>query len=592
MRQWRYTKYLRINPPKFREAKFWRVNLIFIFIILFGAVIIGRLFFLQVLNQEYWRALAQGQQKIFLEIPGTKGEIFLRDKDSNLYPLAINKDWFLVYAAPNEVKEKTDTAQKLSEILELEKDFILEKLNKEAFYTVIKKRLTDEELEKIKKLNLAGIYLEKERGRFYPQKFLASQTIGFLKTDGEGEYGIEGYYNDILEGEKGFQERERSAQGFFLAFAERFLPAEKGSDLILALDYNIQFMAEKLLEEAKKNLEIEEGTIIVGDPISGEILALANFPNFDPNQYSKVEDWEIFQNGAIQKIFEPGSVFKPVVMAAGLNEGKLTPSTTYEDKGFVKVGGYTIYNYDNRVWGQKTMTEVLEMSINTGAVFAEKQVGHNLFLKYLEKFAIFEPTGIDLEGEIFSENKEFKKGYEINFTTASFGQGIEMTPIQLFRVFSTIANKGKLIKPYVIKKVLTDGKEKETQPVISDSQIISSPAALQLTKMLVSVVEQGYAKRAKIPGYYIAGKTGTAQIPWSALGIDKSGYSDKTIQSFIGFAPAYNPRFQILVKLNNPKARTAEYSAVPIFRELAKYIIDYYQIPPDYELNEEGAKGT
>src|SRR4030042_2738910 len=167
-----------------------------------------------------------------------------------------------------------------------------------------------------------------------------------------------------------------------------------------------------------------------------------------------------------------------------------------------------------------------------------------------------------------------------------------MTPIQFFRAFSGIANKGILVKPHVIKKVLTDGEEKEVQPEVLDTQIISSQASSQLIKMLVSVVEQGYAKRAKIPGYYMAGKTGTAQISWSALGVNKAGYSDKTVQSFIGFAPAYNPRFQILVKLNNPKAKTAEYSAMPIYRELAKYIIDYYQIPPDYELNEEETEGT
>jgi len=563
--------------------KHWRINLIFIFIIIFGAAIIGRLFFLQVLNQNYWRALAKGQQKLFLEIPGERGEIFIKDKNDNLYSLAVNKEWPFVYVAPNEIERKEETAQKLSEILELDKDFILEKLNKETFYEVIKKKLDNEEIERLKESNLSGVYLEKERGRYYPQAFLTSQTVGFLDADGKGNYGIEGYYNDILEGKEGFQEGERSAQGFFLAFSERFLPAEKGSDLILTLDYNIQFMAEKLLKEAEENLEIEGGTIIIGDPVSGEILALANFPSFDPNEYSKVEDWDIFQNPAIQKIFEPGSAFKPIVIAAGLNEEKITPQTTYIDEGFVKIGGYTIYNYGNRVWGQKTITEVLEKSINTGAVFAEKQVGHNLFLEYIEKFGIFEPTGIDLDGEVSSENQEFKKGYEINFATASFGQGIEMTPIQLFRAFSGIANKGKMVKPYIVKKALINGEETEVQPEVSGFQVISSQSAFQLTKMLVNVVEEGYAKGAKIPGYYIAGKTGTAQVPLAALEIKKSGYSDKTIQSFLGFAPAYNPHFLILVKLNNPKAKTAEYSAVPIFHELAKYIIDYLQIPPDYE---------
>ena len=229
------------------------------------------------------------------------------------------------------------------------------------------------------------------------------------------------------------------------------------------------------------------------------------------------------------------------------------------------------------------MTEVLEKSINTGAVFAESQLGHNLFLEYIKRFGILEKTKIDLGGEIFSLNSNFQEGYEVNFATASFGQGIEMTPMQLARAFAAIANGGKLLKPHVVKKIITDGNEEIIPPEISNSQVIISKTASQLTSMLVSVVENGYAKRAKIPGYFIAGKTGTAQVPWGALGIQKSGYSEKTIQTFVGFAPAYHPRFLILVKLNNPTTRTAEYSAIPLFQEFAKYIIDYYQIPPDYE---------
>jgi len=265
-------------------------------------------------------------------------------------------------------------------------------------------------------------------------------------------------------------------------------------------------------------------------------------------------------------------------MASALNEGKITPSTTYTDPGAIKISGFTIFNYGQRVYpGKITMTEVLEKSINTGAVFAERQISHQTFLDYIEKFGFFEPTGIDLQGEVFSTNSNLKKGYEVNFATASFGQGIEMTPIQLFGAFSAISNGGKLVKPYMLENPDPNLDE------IKGRQIISQKTAAQLTAMLVSVVENGFGKSAKIPGYYIAGKTGTAQIAFSALGIDKSGYSEKTIQTFAGFAPAFNPRFLILVKLDNPKTRTAEYSAVPIFRELAKYIIDYYQIPPDYQ---------
>lgn len=563
--------------------KHWRINLIFLFVFLFAAAIISRLIFIQILNQEYWKALAKGQQKFFLQIPGERGEIFLGDRDGNLYSLAINKKFDFVYVVPNEIEEKEDTAEILSQILNLEKDFILSKLQTDSLYSLLENKLSEGQLKEIEELHYPGVYLGKESLRYYPQQSLASHVTGFFGRGEVGQYGVEGYHHEVLEGTEGFREGERAAQGFLLTFSERFLPAKEGADLILTLDYNIQFKAEKLLQKSIEELEAEEGTIIVMDPYSGEILALANFPNFNLNQYAKQENFEIFQNGATQKIFEPGSVFKPFVMAAALDQGKITPDTTYEDKGSVKIGGYTIYNYDERVWGERTMTEVLEKSINTGAVFVENQLSHDLFLQYLERFGIFEKTGIDLEGEISSLNLNLKKGYEINFATASFGQGIEMTAIQLVRAFSVIANGGKLPKPHLVKKIIVDGKEKEIELEVSNSQVISQRTASQLTAMLVSVVENGFAKGARIPGYFITGKTGTAQIPWGALGIDKSGYSDKTIQTFVGFAPAFNPQFLILVKLNNPKTKTAEYSTVPVFQELAKYIIDYYQIPPDYE---------
>lgn len=229
------------------------------------------------------------------------------------------------------------------------------------------------------------------------------------------------------------------------------------------------------------------------------------------------------------------------------------------------------------------MTDVLEESINTGAVFVQEKLGEDLFLKYLEKFGFFEKTDIDLQGEVFSLNENLKQGYKRDFAVASFGQGIQITPIQLVRAFGAIANGGKLMKPYLADKVFKNGKIVESSPAVVRDNVISSKTASELSAMMVSVVEKGSGKAAKIPGYYIAGKTGTAQVSFSALDINKKGYSDKTWQSFIGFAPAFNARFVILVKLDDPAAKTAEYSAVPIFKELAKYIIDYLEIPPDYE---------
>ena len=542
--------------------KKWRYNLIFILIILFGAAIISRLVYIQIVRHDLYMAWAQGQQNLFQPVKGERGKIFFKDGEI----LATNLKTKYLFVSPYEVEEKEKTAQELSQILGLEKEGILAKLEKDSLFEKIKADLTEEKEKLIRELNLSGVYIEEALFRNYPQEYMASQIVGFLGGEENGQYGIEGYYDNLLQGKELIRKSD-TIQGSY-----------NGSDIFLTLDYNIQFKSEKLLKKAKQDLDIEGGEIIVLDPRTGRIIALANFPNFNPNNYSEIEDFEIFQNGAIQKLYEPGSSFKPITMAAAIDQGKVTPQTVYTDKGKIKIGEYTIENYNSRVFGEKTMTEILENSINTGAVFAENQLGHDLFLKYINSFGFFEPTEIDLQGEVFSENKIFKRGYEINFATASFGQGIEITPIQLARAFTAIANEGRLIKPYIVEKIATSGEEKKTLPEISSEQVISSKTASQLTAMLVSVVENGFAKSAKVLGYYLAGKTGTAQVP------EKGVYSpDKTWQSFVGFGPAFNPKFLILIKLDNPKARTAEYSAAPIFKELAKYIIDYYKIPPDYE---------
>lgn len=554
-----------------------RINLVLIFIFVFGAAILGRLVFLQILHHEFYKALAEGQQKILTPTIGERGEIFFQNGE----PLAINRGGKYLFVCPKEIKEKEKTAEALSQILGVDKDWILQKVKKTNLFELIKHRLSEEEQAFVKEKNLPGVYLEDEIFRYYPQKNLTSHITGFLGGDGTGQYGIEGYYDEILKGKEILSEKERGPTGF-LDFPD-LQKESKGKDIFLTIDPGIQFMAEKVLSEFQEKLGFEGGQILVLDPGSGKILALSQIPNFDPNYYSKIEDPEIFKNAVTQKIFEPGSVFKPVVMAAALNEEKVTPKTTYVDKGEVQIGGWVIYNYDNRTWGERTMTEVLEKSINTGAVFAERQVGHDAFLNYIEKFGLFEKTGVDLQGEVFSENLEFKKGYEINFATAAFGQGIEITPIQLARVFSAIANGGKSIRPQIIDRIFENGKEIKLESDFEEKEIISKNTALQLTTMLVSVVENGYGKGAKIEGYFIAGKTGTAQVSWPALGIKKEGYSSKSWQTFVGFAPAFEPEFLILIKLDDPKTKTAEYSAVPIFKELAKYIIDYLEIPPDYE---------
>jgi len=553
-----------------------RPFLVLIVFFLFSATIFSRLVFLQILNRQFWTALGEGQQNDVSPITGRRGEIFFQQGE----PLAINKAAKYVFICPKEIKNKEETAQILSEALNIKQDELFEKVSETRLFEPVKHKLSEEEQQKIKEANIPGVYLEDEVVRYYPQKNLASHVVGFLAGDNTGQYGVEGFYNDILSGKEILASNEKGPFGYLL-FSDSY-KASKGADIFLTIDSSIQFKAEELLSKWQEKLGFEAGEILVLEPNSGEVLALAVAPSFDPNFYWQTEDLRVFQNPFAQKLFEPGSVLKPVVMAAGLNEGKITPQTKYIDKGILHIGGWPIENYGKYVWGEQTMTGVLEKSINTGAVFAEQQIGHKTFLKYLEKFGLFEETGIDLQGEVFSENLEFKKGYEINYATASYGQGIEITPIQLVRVFATIANQGKMPKLHLVSKIIENGQEKQLN-FANQEQIISPEAASQITAMLISVVENGFAKSAKVPGYWIAGKTGTAQISWPVLDIQRAGYSDKTWQTFVGFAPALSPQFLIMVRLTDPKTKTAEYSAVPIFQELAQYIIDYWGIVPNYE---------
>jgi cell division protein FtsI/penicillin-binding protein 2 len=558
-----------------KRANSWRVYIVFGFIAIFGAAIIGRLFFLQVLERKLFQAQAMGQQTGFLNVTGSRGQIFAQVPDGTKV-LALNKDSWTITATPKEIPDKNTFANTLSKNIDLTEKEILTLLNAPDNYITIKKDISSEDLNKIKALNLKGLSWQNTPERFYPQGALASQVLGFLGGQGTGQYGIEGYYENMLSGKSGVQE-ERS--GLDAVFSNEDPVSLNGSDIYLTIDYNIQFQAEALLKKVRDKLDIESGQIIVLKPDTGKILALANYPEFDPNQYGKEKDLGVFQNGAVQKLFEPGSIMKPFTMAAALNEGKITPDTTYVDTGELKYGKYTIHNFANEKYGKQTMTQVLESSINTGAVFAQQQVSHDIFLNYIDKFGFTQKTGIDLQGEVYSHNDTLKSGSDINYATASFGQGIELTPMQIARGFCALANGGKLVKPYIVEKIVNGNDEVTTKPEVSEP-IVSQQTISQLTTMLINVVDKGFNSVAKVPGYYLAGKTGTAQVPLT----NGKGYDqDKTIQSFVGYGPAFNPQFVILVKLDNPKVPKSALSAVPVFKELAQYMINYWKIAPDYD---------
>lgn len=560
------------------KIKDLRINLIVIFVFIIGGLFLCRLFVLQIEQGNFYKAIAQGQQVQLSEIEGKRGYVYF----SNGEILAMNKDEPYLFISPAEIEDNKKAIEEILKIIDVEESFLLSLLEDEnSFYKIVKKEIGKEKADKIKELKIKGLYIGNDTKRYYPAEKTGSQIIGFVNQDKIGQYGIEEYYNETIKGLSSLEKSERNP--FSFSFKGTNNDALDGDNLTLTIDYNIQFVAEELLEDGIEEYDAEGGNIIVMNPNTGAIIAMAQQPNFDPNNYGN-SDGKYFKNTSIQEIFEPGSIFKPITMAMAINDGAVTAETKYTDNlGYVQYPTNRVSNYSNKAWGEATMTKVLERSINTGVIFAEKELGHKSFYNYLEKFGIFEKTGIDLSGEVVSANNEIKNALksnvDISFGTASFGQGIAMTPLQMINSFSAVINGGTLYKPYVVKKI----NNQVIEPEAIRENIISKEASTELKKMLISVVENGFGHLAKIDGYWIGGKTGTSQIPYSSIGINKAGYSEQTWQTFMGFAPALDPQFIILVKLNNSKKiKTSEYSAVPIFNKLANYILDYWQIPPDY----------
>jgi stage V sporulation protein D (sporulation-specific penicillin-binding protein) len=556
-----------------------RLWFIFCFVIFLTGAIIWSLFRVQIIQGTEWKAQARGQQVFFEQTQGERGSIYLKGIESNLIPVAINKRVYHAYISPRELRaeNKEELGLLFSEALSIEKKTILEKLEKDNSFEFLKKNITAEELEKVKEIK--GLHLVAETVRNYPEKELASHVLGFVGGETIGQYGVEQYYEEIISGKTGVREGIKSGWGFFVVNDS----TQRGEDIILTIDYNIQHFTEKALEEAVKRVSAKRGSVLVGDPKTGEVLALANYPRFDPNKYSEIaeKNFQTFKNPVIQENFEPGSVFKPVTMAIALDRGAVTPEDTYFDTGEFRVHGRVIRNYDRRNYGLVTMTKILERSINTGIVHVKDKIGNENFLKHLNSFGFFEKTGIDLHGEVHSPNRSFLEGHDVNFATASYGQGIEVTLVQLFKAFSILANGGVPIDPHIVKK------EETTNSILPKERVISSTATFLVTEMMVSTINHGFGSTAKVPGYHVAGKTGTAQMTWSKLGLPGAGYSDRTIQGFVGYAPAFNPAFVILVKLDEPQTRSAEVSAAPVFKEIAEYILDYKKIPYDYDVLDE-----
>ncbi|MBI5022749.1 MAG: penicillin-binding protein 2 [Candidatus Magasanikbacteria bacterium] len=568
-----------------------RMFVIKIGFVLFALAIISRLFILQIWQGARYSTLAENKHILKKELLPERGRIFFQNdkKTGELAPLALNKDTFIVVADPKIINDpKADVspshaARILAKKLDIDEMQVAFKLkNSGSRYEIIKKQVDLAAVEELKLEKLAGIYFERQPARFYPEKEMASQVVGFsgLSDDGKpvGHYGLEGYFNDLLSGKPGYMLGESDATGGWLPLAGREVEeATNGADLVLTIDKTIEYIACQKLSEGIAEYKAKGGTVIILNPKTGAILAMCDSPGFDPNSYQKTKNISVFNNSAIFTAYEPGSVFKAITMAGALDAGAVTPDTIYFDKGFIQLGSQIIKNAANKSYGNQTMTGVLKESINTGAYFAAHAIGHKDFKNYTRDFGFGVTTGVELDTEVTGNISSLEKEKEIYLATASFGQGITATPMQLVSAFGAIANQGKLFQPYIVSEIKQpDGVVEKKNPKLV-RQVISARAARLLSGMLTTVVRDGHGKQAGVAGYYIGGKTGTAQI----AGPNGEYLDGSTNQTFIGFGPVDDPAFVMLVKYEEPERMYAEYTAVPIFGKIAKFLLQYLEIPPN-----------
>lgn len=585
------SKKVRAKEPQTRLRVLWY------FFVLSAVFLVGRLAQVQLFEGRQYSALASGQRNAHVALEPVRGNIFVHQRglsgETELRAIATNQKLNLVYANPNKVENPRETGEALADIFGIGDEEEEDKQEREALvarlskpddpYEPLQHFVHDDVVAQIDALGLPGIYFAREDNRFYPSGPSFAHITGFYgnSTSGrQGRYGIEGEYEEELAGEGGSKTIERDAAGRIIALGDLdFEPPVNGADVVLTLDYTVQSQVCSQLQQAVTKFAAERGTVLVMDPFDGSVMALCNYPTFDPEKYFDVEDIAVYANPAVSEAYEPGSIFKAITMAAALDSEVLKPSDIFVDEGQTVIGEDTIRNANREVYGEQTFTQVLENSINTGMIEAMRLTGSDYFKEYVREFGFGEPTGLGLPSEAAGTIASLDNSSEIYAATASFGQGITVTPLQMAAAFSAIANGGMLKQPYIVSEIrYEDGTVVRNEPK-DVRRVLSRQSATTLGAMLVSVVKNGQAKYAQVPGYYVAGKTGTAQIAKTT----GRGYSEATNQSFIGFAPVEKPRFVLFVWLHKPQnSRFSSASAAPTFGEMATFLLNYFQVPPDF----------
>jgi len=553
---------------------------IFLVTLIFG----GRLFFLQIVEGADYGELADRQYLRSARTFFDRGSIYFSDRDGSLVPAATLKQEFLVTMNPQLVNSPGATYDFLvKELTDLKKDEFLDLMKGERMYAEIADGVPKTVADNIMELDLKGVYVYKEKRRFYPAQRMASHVLGFMAYRGEnytGIYGLEKEYNKVLSHEE---------QGSFASFfAEIFLGFGDGvsagvigeGEVILSIEPMVQRTVEDKLKETIDKWQADAGGVIVMDPLTGEIIAMAALPDFHPGE--KQLDIKSLPNPLVERVFEMGSIVKPLTMAAGINEGLVNANTTYYDSGQVVLNNRVIKNHDKISHGTVTMQEVINNSLNTGAVFVMQKLGKERFRDYfLEGYGLGDKTGVDLPGEVSSLVDNIKSRREVEYATASFGQGIALSPIAMTRAFGVLASGGKLVTPHVVKSIKYDiGVTKDVEVEIVKSDVISKKTTEEITQMLVKAVDGSLqGGTAKLAHYAVAAKTGTAQM---SKGDGGGYYADRYLHSFAGYYPAYNPKFVTFMYLVNP--RQGRYSSDTLtepFMSTAEFLLNYYEVSPD-----------
>ena len=546
-----------------------KAEAVFIFFLSFLVLCIGRLLYIQFFNSSYLADIAKRQHNFFVELEPLRGVIY----DSDLKPQTLNLPVDSLYASPAGIKDngKEFIVRQLSGILGVSQEYLRERLNRKKSFVWLARKITPEQSSAIKKLNIKGLGFLRESKRSYPNSYLASQIIGFAGIDNTGLEGIELYLDRSLKGEQGWAVFLRDARQKKLdIWGEVVLPKD-GYDIVLTIDQVVQYIAERELDKAFKKFHAKGASIVVMDPHTGRILAMASRPTYDLNEHGNVNK-DAKRNRVICDLFEPGSVFKIVTASAALEEKKVSE----EDKYFCENGSYLVANHvlhDHTAHGWLTFREVIEESSNIGTVKIAQQLGPNTVYKYVKLFGFGAKLGIDLPGEISGMIKEPRAWSKTSIGAIPIGQEVGVTALQLAGAMSVIANGGQLMKPYVIDEIRDKkgGVIMKVQPKLI-RRVLSLDTSLRMTKMLTGVVEEGTGKMAQIPGFTSAGKTGTAQK------LEPNGaYShNKFVGSFVGFAPSEDPLITIVVSLDEPHpSYYGGVVAAPVFRNVAEDVLRY-----------------